>query len=80
MPHPVLETQGDQETGEAGMRFRDMGHVPTSAISLCVLEQSRVWEVNGNSQAKPALRVLHPCNNGLLNDFQLGRAEPGRLM
>lgn len=80
MPHPVLGTQGDQETEGADTKFRDTGLVPTSAISLCVLEQSRVWEVNGNSQAKPVLRVLHPCNNGLLNDFQLGGAEPGRLM
>lgn len=35
-----MEAEGDQETEEADTKPRVMEHVPTSAILLCVLEQS----------------------------------------
>lgn len=64
----VTEAQGDQENEEAEIKPGVTEHVPTSAIVLCVLEQSHVWEADGN-QAKPALGVPRPSNNALLNDF-----------
>lgn len=51
--------------------------MPTSAISSRALEQSHVSVVNGSSQAKPILWVLHTPNKGLLNDFRQRGAETG---